>query len=241
MAGHLTFPRPFTTVDVVIFAATAAGLQVLLTRRPDRADEPFPRAWALPGGFIDVARDADLETCALRKLQEKTGVHAPYLEQLGSWGNGHRDPRGWSATHAYFALLSADDRQAGEQHGAAQSARWFPVEGTRVRERLAFDHAEILKAAVNRLRSKVEYTSLPAFLMPAEFTLSELQRIHEVLLGRALEKKAFRTRVLASQLLEEVPRRREGANRPAQLYRLKSKRRPVYFARAIHGSRGRQG
>jgi hypothetical protein len=112
------------------------------------------------------------------------------------------------------------------------------IEGARVKERLAFDHAEILKAAVSRLRSKVEYTSLPAFLMPAEFTLSELQRIHEILLGRSLEKKAFRTRILSSDLLEEVPRKREGANRPAQLYRLKNKKEPVYFARAIAGNSG---
>lgn len=237
MAAELKFPRPLTTVDVVIFAASAAGLEVLLTRRPAGADEPFPRAWALPGGFIDTAKDADLEACALRKLREKTGLHTAYLEQLGSWGDSQRDPRGWSATHAYFALVSMDDRAATQRDAGSRETRWFPLEGARVRERLAFDHAEILKAAVGRLRNKVEYTSLPAFLMPAEFTLSELQRIHEVLLDRALDKKAFRTRVLASHLLEEVPRKREGANRPAQLYRLKSKKRPVYFARALASGR----
>jgi len=237
VTADLTFPRPLTTVDVVIFAASADTLQVLLTRRPVGAHEPFPDAWALPGGFIDTNRDADLEACALRKLKEKTGLQAPYLEQLASWGNAHRYPRGWSTTHAYFALISMDDRQARDRHGGSRETRWFGIEGTRVRERLAFDHAEILKAGVSRLRNKVEYTSLPAFLMPAEFTLSELQRIHEVLLGRALEKKAFRTRVLASHLLEEVPRKREGANRPAQLYRLKNKKRPVYFARALAGGR----
>ena len=86
---------------------------------------------------------------------------------------------------------------------------------------------------MNRLRNKVEYTSLPAFLMPSEFTLSELQRVHEVLLGRTLEKKAFRTRILASDLLEELPRKKEGANRPAQLYRLKNRKAPIYFTRAI--------
>jgi ADP-ribose pyrophosphatase YjhB (NUDIX family) len=237
MTADLTFPRPLTTVDVVIFAASADALQVLLTRRPDGEDEPFPNAWALPGGFIDTGKDADLEACALRKLKEKTGLHAPYLEQLGSWGNAQRDPRGWSTTHAYFALISMDDRSGSERHTGSRATRWFAIDGMRIRERLAFDHAEILKAAVNRLRNKVEYTSLPAFLMPAEFTLSELQRIHEVLLDRALEKKAFRTRVLASHLLEKVPRKREGANRPAQLYRLRSKRRPVYFARALAGGR----
>lgn len=236
MSRNLTFPRPLTTVDVVIFSASTNALEVLLVRRPNTADEPYPRMWALPGGFIDTAKDADLEACALRKLKDKTGVQAPYLEQLGSWGNAKRDPRGWSATHAYFALIGADDRSRANGQPGSQEAEWFALDEDRVRERLAFDHAEILKAAVQRLRSKVAYTSLPAFLMPAEFTLTEFQRIHEVILGRALEKKAFRTRVLASELLDEVPRKKEGANRPAQLYRLKNKKRPVYFARAITGS-----
>ena len=116
---------------------------------------------------------------------------------------------------------------------------WYPrrsKERLSVREKLAFDHADILKSAVQRLRGKVEYTSLPAFLMPAEFTLTELQRAYEITLDRPLEKKAFRTRMLATELLEEVPRQREGANRPAQLYRLKHRSKPVYFARALAGA-----
>lgn len=236
MSRELTFSRPLTTVDVVIFSASEKALEVLLVRRPKSVDEPYPNMWALPGGFINTELDADLEACALRKLREKTGVVAPYLEQLGSWGSAKRDPRGWSATHAYFALISADDVQPSNRHVAASETQWFAIDGSRVKERLAFDHNEIVKAAVSRLRSKVEYTSLPAFLMPTEFTLSELQRIHEILLGRSLEKKAFRTRMLATNLLEAVPRKREGTNRPAQLYRLKNKRRPIYFARAIAGS-----
>lgn len=235
MSGELSFPRPLTTVDVIIFSVSQRHLEVLLVRRSKAAEEPFPGMWALPGGFIDVDTDPDLESCALRKLREKTGVMAPYLEQLGSWGSAKRDPRGWSATHAYFALIPADDRMSAAEPRGSQETRWFPIEGSRVKERMAFDHAEILKSAVGRLRNKVEYTSLPAFLMPAEFTLSELQRIHEVLLGRTLEKKSFRTRILATNLLEELPRKREGTNRPAQLYRLKNRRRPVYFARAIAG------
>jgi 8-oxo-dGTP diphosphatase len=236
MSRNLNFVRPLTTVDVVIFSASINALEVLLVRRPDSADEPFPGRWALPGGFIDTVKDADLESCALRKLKDKTGVQAPYLEQLGSWGSAKRDPRGWSATHAYFALISAEDRHRAERHPGSQESQWFNIEDDGVNERLAFDHTAILKAAVERLRSKVAYTSLPAFLMPAEFTLSELQKIHEVLLGRTLEKKAFRTRILGSALLEELPRKKEGANRPAQLYRLRNKKLPVYFARAITGS-----
>jgi len=227
-----SFPKPLVSVDVVIFSLIEAQLRVLLVQRPAAPGEPFPEIWALPGGFVDTAKDPDLESCAKRKLREKTGVEASYLEQLGSWGSAMRDPRGWSATHVYFALLSADDANL-RAGGNTADTRWFPIDGQRVREKLAFDHAEILKAAVTRLRSKVEYTSLPAFLMPQEFTLTEFQRIYEALLGRPIEKKSFRTRVLATHLLEEVARRKEGANRPAQMYRLRNRKQPLFFSRAL--------
>jgi ADP-ribose pyrophosphatase YjhB (NUDIX family) len=229
---ELTFVRPLTTVDLAIFAVAQEALQVLLVRRPSAAGEPFPGLWALPGGFVDVERDKDLEECALRKLREKTSVQAPYLEQVGSWGSAVRDPRGWSATHVYLALLAKTKELL--PGGNTPEARWCPVDGVRVSEPLAFDHAELLRAAILRLRNKVEYTSLPAFLMPSEFTLTELQRVYEIVLGRSLEKKAFRTRILATDLVEEVPRMREGRSRPAQLYRLKHRRRPVFFSRTFN-------
>jgi ADP-ribose pyrophosphatase YjhB (NUDIX family) len=226
----LDFPRPLATVDVVIFAVRSDALQVLLVQRGAGAGEPFPHAFALPGGFVDIERDRDLEACAVRKLKEKTGVAAPYLEQLGSWGSATRDPRGWSATHAYFALMSA----AAASAPLAADAQWFAVQGDGVKPKLAFDHGEILKAAVQRLRSKVEYTSLPAYLLPAEFTLPELQRVYEIVLDRPLEKSAFRTRMLSADLIEPVARMRRGPNRPAQLYRLKTAKAPVYFARTFN-------
>lgn len=229
----LNFERPLTTVDVVIFAIREERLQVLLVRRGTEAGEPFPDRWALPGGFVDVERDADLEACALRKLKEKTGVGSPYLEQLGSWGSAHRDPRGWSATHAYFALLPESPATLAKGANAADVA-WFAIKGSAVQPKLAFDHDRILEAAVLRLRGKVEYTSLPAYLMPREFTLSELQRVYEVILDRPLEKSAFRTRILAAEIVEPVSRMRTGPNRPAQLYRLKSTKAPVYFVRTFN-------
>jgi 8-oxo-dGTP diphosphatase len=226
----LAFERPLTTVDVVIFTVREAALQVLLVKRHAESGDPFPGHWALPGGFIDTARDRDLPGCALRKLREKTGVEAPYLEQLGSWGSATRDPRGWSATHAYFALIPSNHLDLTPGGNAADS-RWFSVDGDRIRQTLAFDHAILLKAAIARLRAKVEYTSLPAFLMQDEFTLTELQHMYETILARELEKKAFRTRLLSADILEPVARMKSGANRPAQLYRLKRKRQPHLFAR----------
>ncbi|CAL76833.1 conserved hypothetical protein; putative MutT/nudix family protein [Bradyrhizobium sp. ORS 278] len=229
-AAGLDFPRPLTTVDVVIFTIRQDALHVLLVRRGHAEGEPCPDAFALPGGFVDVARDADLAACARRKLAEKTGVVSPYLEQLGSWGSARRDPRGWSATHAYFALVPASAAEA----APAADAQWFPLQGTGVKPKLAFDHAEILEAAVQRLRNKVEYTSLPAYLMPEEFTLPELQRTYEIVLDRPLEKSAFRTRMLSADLIEPIAKMRKGPNRPAQLYRLKAAAAPVYFARTFN-------
>ncbi|MCS3758786.1 NUDIX hydrolase [Bradyrhizobium centrosematis] len=225
---QLDFPRPLTTVDVVIFAILDDSLQALLVQRPADEGEPFPSAWALPGGFVDVAKDSDLAACAARKLREKTGVTSPYLEQLGSWGSATRDPRGWSATHAYFALIPEAAR------ALAPDARWFPIRGGKLKDKLAFDHGEILATAILRLRNKVEYTSLPAYLMPAEFTLPDLQRVYEIVLDRPLEKSAFRTRILSADMIEPVARMRRGANRPAQLYRLKKDSEPVYFVRTFN-------
>jgi ADP-ribose pyrophosphatase YjhB (NUDIX family) len=226
----LDFERPLTTVDLVIFSVRDEELTVLLVQRPSQPQEPFPGKWALPGGFIDTTRDSDLEACARRKLMEKTAVEAPYLEQLGSFGNAERDPRGWSVTNVYFALMASGDisPRAG---GNAPDSAWFSVRGEGVREGLAFDHTEILRAALARLRSKVEYTSLPTFLLPVEFTLTQLQRIYEVILGRSLEKKAFRTRVLTAEILEALPRKQSGPNRPAQLYRLRRRRHAHIFSR----------
>lgn len=230
--ANLNFPRPLTTVDMVIFTVRENLLQVLLVQRPNDPREPFPDMWALPGGFINTVQDTDLESCAQRKLKEKTGVSSPYLEQLGSWGDAKRDPRGWSATHVYFALIPAEQITL-EKGANAHDVRWFPISQNGVAQRLAFDHTRILEAALTRLRNKVEYTSLPAYLLSDEFTLSDLQRMYEIILERPIEKSAFRTRILATDLISPVAKMREGANRPAQLYRLQHPDRLVYFPRTF--------
>jgi 8-oxo-dGTP diphosphatase len=225
------FPLPYTTVDVVIFTVLDDALQVLLVQRPDAPQDPFPGRWALPGGFVNVDVDADLAACARRKLKEKTGVVSPYLEQLGSWGSARRDPRGWSATHVYFALIPGDVVLA---RGAnAADVAWFPVDEVLRRPRLAFDHGPILEAAVARLRGKVEYTSLPAFLLPEPFTLPQLQRVYEVVLGRAVDKSGFRTRMLAAQFLSEAGYVAGDSPRPAMGYRLRDRTAPVVFPRTF--------
>jgi 8-oxo-dGTP diphosphatase len=226
-----SFVLPFTTVDVVIFTVLAEELQVLLVQRPSEATDPFPGAWALPGGFVDVDRDEDLQACARRKLLEKTAVVSPYLEQLGSWGRRSRDPRGWSATHVYFALIPSQDLTLTKGANAADVG-WFQVDQALPR-RLAFDHGEILRAAIDRVRSKVEYTSLPAFLLQEPFTLPQLQRTYEVVLGRPVDKSGFRTRMLSAEFLEEAGYMAGESNRPARGYRLRDRSAAVVFPRTF--------
>ncbi len=230
----LSFDKPLTTVDVVVFSLLQNKLKVLLIKRNEDESEPYPNQWALVGGFVDVNKDEHLEATARRKLLEKTGVKTAYLEQLASWGNATRDPRGWSATHVYFSILAIDDIQTPKSGANTNDAQWFDVVADGVNTELAFDHAEILSSAIQRLRSKVEYTSLPAFLMPELFTLKELQNAYEAVLARPLEKSAFRTRMLSTDLLEATPHYKEAANRPAQLYRLISKIDPVFFQRTFN-------
>lgn len=222
----LDFERPLTSVDLVIFTVAEGTLKVLLVRRPEDAGEPFPGKWALPGGFVDVVRDASLHACAVRKLREKTGVQAPYLEQIGSWGDASRDPRGWSATHAYFALVPA------QAHGNAPG-EWMPADEA-LRKRLAFDHGTILDAGLARLRGKVEYTSLPAFLLDEPFTLPALQLVYETVLSRALDKSAFRKRMLDAGFLQEAGMVGGGAlGRPAMGYCIADRRHAAVFPRSF--------
>ncbi len=232
----MTFPRPLVTVDIVVLSLAPQGLQVLLVQRPSADHEPFPGFWALPGGFVDTEQDLDLQACALRKLHEKTAVASPYLEQLGSWGGRNRDPRGWSATHVYFALLAQTDLRLGKG-GNAADVRWFNVklDGT-VPDAgaLAFDHGELLSAALQRLQSKVEYTSLPAFLLPEPFTLPQLQNAYEVVLGRCLDRSAFRRRAISMPgFLKEVGIIHTGAPRAPQGYVLINRERPMVFPRTF--------
>ena len=224
------FDVPLTSVDLVIFTLREQALQVLLVKR---GEHPCKGQWALPGGFIDIRRDADLDATALRKLREKTGVDAPYLEQLQGFGSATRDPRGWSATFAYFALIDATGLNLAHG-GGSEAASWHPVDGLTQRLELAFDHAHIFNTALQRLRNKVEYTSLPVHLLAPEFTLPDLQQVYETVLGRKVDKSAFRKRIMEGDFLEEIPgKQRHASNRPAQLYSIRQGQPTVYFARAM--------
>lgn len=229
------FERPNVSVDTVIFTVSAGQLQVLLVQREHH---PCQGLWSLVGGFIDVQKDKALIDTAKRKLAEKTGVKTPYLEQFGSYGNKARDPRGWSVTTVYFALIPADSITLRSGQGATD-IKWATVKDGKVRDKLAFDHAQILSECTERLKSKVLYTSLPVHLMPEEFTLAELQKVYEIILGEKLEHKSFRRRILAADIIEETGRTKNTGRRPAMIYRKKKGEGTHFFVRNIESAQER--
>ncbi|MFM8323220.1 MAG: NUDIX hydrolase [Chloroflexota bacterium] len=205
------FPRPSLTVDIVIFTLRDNRLQVLLVRR---GEEPFLGSWALPGGFVQI--DESLEAAAARELAEETGVRQAYLEQLYTYGEVQRDPRGRVVTVAYFALIPADAQVRSAGGSDVREARWFPASRLPA---LAFDHAEIIDYALRRLRYKLEYTAAGFELLPEEFSLSQIQHTYELILGETLDKRNFRRRMLESNIIEPTEHLRSGEGRPARLYR----------------------
>ena len=208
-----TYPHPAVTVDIVIFTIRDAQLKLLLIRR---AGEPFKGAWALPGGFIHL--DESLEESARRELQEETGVSGVYLEQLYTFGAPQRDPRERVITVAYYALIPSDRLQL-RAATDAEAVGWFGMDELPA---LAFDHTDIIAMAHQRLVAKLDYSTLAFQFLGRDFTLSELQSVYEIILREALDKRNFRKWALALDQIEETGReRRDGAHRPAKLYRLK--------------------
>jgi len=204
------YPRPALTVDVVAFTLRDNRLHVLLVQR---AEQPFAGSWALPGGFVRM--DESLEEAALREMTEETGLKQAYLEQLYTYGDPKRDPRGRVVTVAYFSLIPSDAPIRSEGGSDATQASWFPIEELPV---LAFDHQEIITYALRRLRYKLEYTAAGFELLPENFTLSEIQHTYEMILGEKLDKRNFRRRILEAGIIEPTSHMRTGEGRPARLY-----------------------
>ena len=203
--------RAEVTVDVVVFTLHGGVLHVLLVRR---GIEPYRGEWAVPGGFI--LADETLEEAALRELREETALDDVFLEQLYTFGDPGRDPRGRVVSVAYYALVAVERLVPAAGSDAAE-ARWWPVAA--LPERLAFDHARIVEAAVQRLRGKMEYTAVGFELLPRKFTLADLQTVYEAILGQPLDKRNFRRKIeLLDGLLALDEWRRAGTGRPARLY-----------------------
>lgn len=215
------------TVDVVLLTIKDNALQVALL---ERAHAPFAGQLALPGGYIHVDQDVDAHAAAMRVVKEKCAVVPPYLEQLSTFSGPTRDPRGWSVSIAHYALVPFAVFASALQ----PYVKLRPVDSTLG---LPFDHDSMLAQAVERLRNKSQYSSLPCFLAGEVFTLPQLQRIYEVLIGEPINKVSFRRKIAEMDMLDAVEGGFEaaGAHRPAQQYRLKSafRQRLMLLARGL--------
>jgi len=205
-------------VDVAVLAVEAGRLCVLLVkvRRP-----PFAGRWALPGGLI--GQDETTTAAATRELREKTGLADVWLEQLYTFSDPARDPAGRCVSVAHLALVPARDARLDATTKYA-GVGLFPVAEL---PPLAFDHQSVVATAVERLQSKLEYTNIASSLLPETFGLGELQQVYETVLGRKLDPRNFRKRVVDLDLVRPTGElRRGGAHRPARLYRFAT-RKPV--------------
>lgn len=205
------YPKADNTVDAVVFGLDLdqSNLLVLLV---ERGGEPFAGSWALPGGFVNL--DEDLDVAVRRELDEETGLKLTYLEQLRTFGKPGRDPRGRVISTAHLALVRPSTVEGADD---AKDARWWPVSDLPA---LAFDHGEIIACGLSRLRSKLPWHPIGIGLLPEKFTLTQLQRVYEIVLGRNLDKRNFRRKVGRFDVLVSL----EGSSvhdghRPAQLFR----------------------
>ncbi len=210
------FPRAALTVDCVVFGLDEDDLKVMLIQRDL---PPFRGKWALPGGFVRV--DETLEDAARRELQEETGLERVFLEQLYTFSDIDRDPRERVVTVAWYALVRLSDHRVLAATDARDAA-WFGLDDL---PRLAFDHKKILDAAYQRLQGKVRYEPIGFELLPKKFTLTQLQKLYEIVLGRELDKRNFRKKILSLDVLKELDEfETDVAHRAARLYRFDRKR-----------------
>lgn len=206
------FKKPSVTVDIIVFTIKDDELQVLLIKR---GIEPFKEKWALPGGFVRI--DESLEDATKRELKEETGVENVYLEQLYTFGDPKRDPRGRVITVAYMALVNSDNLDIHASTDVSE-VRWFPIKKL---PSLAFDHKKILDYSLRRLRWKFEYTTVAFSLLQNKFTLAQLKNIYDLVFDKNFDKRNFAKKIIALSILKEEGMKKDVSHRPPMMYSLK--------------------
>lgn len=215
-------PNVIGVVDLVLLTVEDDELKVALFKR-DNPDQPAYGSWALPGGEMRPSKDADVQATAERVLKEKAGLEDLYLEQLQVFSGATRDPDraeggSWTLCVAYYALVPVQQLQSTTRGD-------MKLVGVQSLRKLPFDHKEIIDTAVDRVRTKSEYSTLPAYLCPPKFTLRQLRKVYEAIIGRTVDQSNFRRKLAQAQAdggIELVvgEKSRGDANRPADLYRI---------------------
>ncbi|MEQ9591556.1 MAG: NUDIX domain-containing protein [Cyclobacteriaceae bacterium] len=201
------------TVDAVVFGySREEGVSLLLIKRKY---DPFKGSWAIPGGF--VLDDESLEDAVARELQEETGVKINYLEQLYTFGKPDRDPRSRIVSVAYFGLVKSNQFEKLKATTDAEEAAWFNFKKL---PKLAFDHKQILKVAIDRLRGKISYQPIGFELLDKKFPFSDLEQLYSTLLDRPIDRRNFKKKVMSLGILDELDEKAKstGAGRPGNLF-----------------------
>ncbi|QXP54599.1 NUDIX hydrolase [Cellulophaga sp. HaHa_2_95] len=204
------------SVDAVVFGYESGTISVLLIKRKY---EPFKGKWAIPGGF--VLEEESLEEAVARELKEETGIAINYLEQLYTFGQPKRDPRSRVVSVAYFGLIkpSAFKILAATD---AEEVQWFKITEL---PSLSFDHEAILQMAITRLQGKITYEPIGFELLDTKFPFSDLEKLYATLLGRAIDRRNFRKKMLSLNILDELDEKvSKGSGRPANLFKFNDKR-----------------
>lgn len=220
------YPRPVVAADCVVFGWNENGLHVLLVKR---STDPFAGKWSLPGGF--VMEEETIDQTTTRILKSKAGLRNVFFEQLYTFSNNERDPRGWVITVAHYALVGLTTGMQEEREGSAES-KWFALGKI---PPLAFDHREIVNAAITRLKGKVRYQPVGFELLPDKFTLRQLQQLYEDILGIEIDKRNFRKKITGMELLKESGEKQQNvAHKAAMLFRFDDKKYKELTKKGFH-------
>jgi 8-oxo-dGTP diphosphatase len=221
------YPSVLVTVDTVLLTYNEDAIKVLLVKR---ASHPYIGLWGLPGGFLDQSKDKSLDDAANRNIEAKTNIRPLYLEQIQTIGSGNRDPRGWSISVIFSALIPI--AACNPNADSVEEARWFDIDEAR-KLNLAFDHKQAIEVAFERHKQKALYSFIPVYALTQPMTLTELRRVHELLIGKKIQRKSFIRRVEASDMFIDTGKSTQDKGRPAALYKVKSAVKDYRFVRNI--------